>query len=657
MSPLPTNVEFSAKDSLLRARFRGPFVGLDTTSSITDMDFLALRLADNTDIEDNGTIKKRNGYTSLLGADWTGEIIHQGLEFKYGTNIALTVAGHAAGASSGKFGKVTAAFAGISDIKTGLANTRPSIFSMDNRLFYFNGTDDFLYDGTNTRQIGITAPTNAPTLNTTINGSLVPGAIYIYSYTYYNSVTGAESSPSPLFISPAVSADPLDGFRLNVTSGDATTADTIRLYRTVASGVVPSLDTTAAIGATTIDSTKGDAGLGKAMELDNSRHTLFGNFKYGWGSENRVFLTGNSTKPSRAIVSAIYSEGPHPESFPAKNFIDCESSRGAFDYNLGGGMAGDTVIIQKKNSVGRIEKIGADSTDPTLQADPVVFVYREISRAVTGVSHFSACTVFGEYIWLGRDNVYATDGTNVRAIGDKIRATILSYNFLTDDKFSAFNDITNKRIYISIKSSQAQTECDYVLVGKYNNYPDFAWSIYRPGINATTHPGILSGCFFEALDFDNTRRVLFGNNQFNGKLYYLNTGTNDDGFPIYFRIRFAPVSFGFDEEEKLFIQDIVQCLGNGLNYNLTARSFYNFGDVDQESQFLNLNTSISLWGSLIWGAGLWGSGTSPIIRNNNIHTKAFFKQLQLENFNADQPITIFNYQTMARSIHYRGASV
>ena len=63
---LPQNVSYDAKDNILRFRVTGGFIGLDTTSGLTDMDPRSFRVADNTNIDEQGTASKRNGISQLL---------------------------------------------------------------------------------------------------------------------------------------------------------------------------------------------------------------------------------------------------------------------------------------------------------------------------------------------------------------------------------------------------------------------------------------------------------------------------------------------------------------------------------------------------------------------------------------------------------------
>lgn len=644
--PTPQNIEFDSKSGIFRARFRGPFLGLDDTSALTDMDYLALPVAKNVDILENGTAKTRNGYTSLLTSAWGSRKIRGGIEFSYGGTNELCLFGE--DGSTGTFGKVSGAYSSVTNISTSLAKQRPSLLTNDKLLFFFNGTDDFVYDGTATRQIGITPPSSAPTKNTDVAGSMLVGGVYIITYTYYNSTTGAESSPAPLFTAPAIAAG--GGIKINVTAGSSTTADTIRVYTTLANQATLFLNTTALISATTVDLTQADAGIsaGKQMELDNTRPSVWGKFKYGIASGNRVYLTGLSTNKNRVHISAIYTEGPRFESFPADKFVDCRSGGGIIDENVGLGTAGSTPIVIKSTSVGKIVKIGVDQN---VSSDPSIFEYQEISRSVTAASHFAGCNLFGEYVWMGKDNIYATNGEEVRPLANKISNTIKQINFTNSDYFSAVNDILNKRILFSVQESSTSTEPDLVIVGHYHKYPEIYWTLYTKGTSPATHPGISAGCFIPVSRFS-TPSLLFGNLGGSGKLYKMNYGYNDDGYGIYFKFVTAPVSFGLDEEEKLFVSDVIKAKSVGNSNNISIKSIYNLGSSTTEVEERSLSTATVQWNNSTWGGGFWNSTDIATIFHNS-HRKAFYKQLELLETNIDTPVTIYSITMLARPTNIR----
>jgi hypothetical protein len=286
-----------------------------------------------------------------------------------------------------------------------------------------------------------------------------------------------------------------------------------------------------------------------------------------------------------------------------------------------------------------VEQIGAN--DVTQANDPVIFQYKELSQATTAVSHHGSVNVLVELIWIGKDNVYATDGTNVRALANRISHSIKTFDLTSDiDKISAFNDASNKRVIFLIKSNASQSEPNYALVGSYLAYPEFFWTIYTQ---------YTFGCIFPV---PSTNLVYAGNASLNGKVYSLGIGTNDNGSAIPFSATTPPISFGIDEEEKLYTMDLITTIGNGTNYSLTAKSLYNLQNVASETGLLNLNAAVSLWGSFLWGTGLWATDI-PGQSKHFSHRKAYYKQLYLEQLDADAPITIWGYTMMAAPQGFR----
>lgn len=658
---LPPNVTFSEDEELLRARFRGPFKGLDVTSGLSDMDYNSLRRARNVNLEDNGSISNRLGTVALLGTPWGSRRIHQGITFTNLSGNQLIIAGRESTSNTGALGLVASNFASVTTLNSGLNTRRPCLVSMKGRLFYYNGVNDFLYDGTGgsnpdeIRQIGITPPTTAPTLASTANGSLVVGGSYIVAYTYYNANTLEESSPSAISAPLTIAADPNDGITVTYTDGDANTATHVNFYRSVAGGPVLFFDKSVALGSSSTTLTQADAGLGRQLEFDHTRPGVYGLFPYAWQSENRVFLTGRDPLRNRIQISAITATGPHPEAFPAKNFVDAESEAGLEDYNLGGGSAGDTTIVLKTKSIGRVDKIGADTS--TQADDPVIFNYKEISKDITAVSMFAACNVYEEYVWLGQDNIYTTDGKTTRRIADKLREDFKLWNLKVHDDYSAINDPFNQRVYFSVRTDPTLTRPDLVIVGKYHNYPDFEWTYYTPADdNTNAESGIQAGCFFDTPLLANGQNTIFGAYDYSGKIYQMNSGYLDAGtHNITAEVEFPPVSYGIDEEEKLYIVDTIRVLGGVTNQSITAYSIYDESGILVEPQIIQVQGSgVSTWNSSYWSGTTWTSNLRISTRiPHYCHFKAFSKQLNLK-WNALQQITILNYQTMARATAWKG---
>src|SRR6266850_728106 len=112
--------------------------------------------------------------------------------------------------------------------------SEPFDFVVSNNTCYMgNGTDMKKFDGTNFWKWGITSPSVTPTL-TFAAGTANIYASWNYLYTYYNSTTGHESSPSVISAGTGVQA--LKTVQIAVTASTDPQVDQIRIYRTTDGG-------------------------------------------------------------------------------------------------------------------------------------------------------------------------------------------------------------------------------------------------------------------------------------------------------------------------------------------------------------------------------------------------------------------------------------
>jgi hypothetical protein len=253
-----------------------------------------------------------------------------------------------------------------------------------------------------------------------------------------------------------------------------------------------------------------------------------------------------------------------PESFEVKAVADTIGKNGTNDGSVGGAACGDIPIILKSNSIGRLDSIGFP--DPSNPSDQQLYVYTEISDKVGAVSHWASTQVNQELLFLGRDNIYCTDGQQVRSVADQIQATIRALGFSSTQivKVSCENDVKYKRVYFQVFFNSAASAPAYTLVGDYRQYPNFRWTWYTPGTNSTTHPGIRAGCLFQVTNTtDGTKDIYAGNIDQNGQLYKLNDGTNDNSLGIYQKIVTRPYAMERPLNQKLYKKAGVHLSGNG----------------------------------------------------------------------------------------------
>lgn len=598
-----------------------------------------LSVALNTDLTDDALTKKRNGYIPINTTPWGTRKIRHGFEYRKSTGVFENLIYGEDSPTTGTSG-VFARMAGVAapvNILTGLADgLKPSIVQFRTLAFVFNGTDDFLYDGTTTRQIGITAPTNAATLNTLINGELTESSPYLFTYTYYNSVTGAESSPAPpsATITTGTAAANQDGVRINITAGDATTADTIRIYRTVAGGSVFYLDGTATIAATTYDSVVADSSLGIELEPDNSR--LPAKARYAVVLDNRVFVAGFANNPNRIQFSKIGQEGAKPESFQAADFVDCNLNDG--DKIIGLGIANNAVLVLKERSVGKLTPIQFNSGG-TERSGSRKYLYEQLSGEVTGVSHHTLTSVDIFAVWLGRDDIYGTDGAQIYRFGRRILKTYRSLNFTQAYKWSVVNKITTQQLIFSVARAN-ESEPDFQLVGHYRNFPKVAWTYYGPHLfDIANYPGLKAGCLFQATE-NGSRVYYFGSSNAEGIIYKLDTGGNDNGKGIYWDVRLPWDNNNNPSKMKMFHSYFITLTTTEESVPIT----HSFEIEKQENSVVTelgfLNATFPKWATGInWAEFNWPSSATiplPFFPSR----KAHFGRYGVQNSGRDQPLSL-----------------
>lgn len=627
------------------------FRGIDNSSEVDSSDTEGtLSVALNTDLVEDSLVAKRKGYGAVNSSAWNSCKIRAGIEYATtgGTReILLYGQDSTPTGNSGRFGKLSAALDSVSDISTGLLdNVKPTLLQFRNLVFCFNGQNDFLYNGTSTRQIGITPPTVAPTFSVNSLGSLNASASYLFAYTYYNSVTGAESTPSdPSEIMSSGSTDETRGITINIAAGDATTADTIKVYRTVAGGDTFYLDGEVSITTTSYGSNVADSGLSTELELDNSRP--IGAAKYAVVVDNRIMLAGFPTNPNRVHYSKVGINGPMPESFQADDFADCNINDGDAICNLG--SVNNTTIIIKQKSVGRLVRVDA-LVGGLERSGSAKYIYEEISNQTTGLENSGTITLDNILIWVGKDDIYGTDGVQIFRFGRRIRKTLVTLNNSYAYKWSAINKTGNQQLIFSVTSA-GKTEPDFQLVGHYKYFKktgEIGFTFYAPGTNTTTHPGIRAASLFEVTE-SGSKAYYFGNSNGDGKVYRMDYGNNDASLGIYWDVRLPWFSAGNGVTKKTFHSYYMLAAGQaGASYSVT----HTFEKDRSETIVKTASSSLAFTGTTNWGEGDWGSfdwgGISYVPVRFFPGKKAYFGRYGFSNTNADQPVVVHGIQAVVQ---------
>jgi len=624
----------------------GESSGVDSTTPISQLTPGFLRDAKNANLGTSGGYEKRAGYVPVLETPWSTFEIRSAVEFKTSDGLISQRLFYGVSGADGRIGKESGntivdlptflpagpSFSGIS----AAAANRMAFVQLEDRLFMFNGDSTklpALYDGSAVRDLGLGAhPDTAATASTPTSGGSLSEGQYIYTYTWairQNATSRIlyQTNPAPLTtvaITAAGQKVTLEIPRSLAVLNNTGLSLIIRIFRTVVNGTVPFLEAEISNADDTLnpptttntyESSIADAELeDEQLEYDNDTLDDFAAEGYDKAqfpvvARNRLFVVSSQLNEVR--FSKISQHGPMPETFPALNFVSTNGEFGSTDKVLGLGQVNGIPIVLKQKSIGRLEEIGLPEV--TKAEDPVTFIYREMSTTVGAISHFAQTQVYNELIFLGKDNIYATDGQQIRPIGTRIQDTISRLGFSADKNIrcSAINDTKFRRIYFQVFQSPLSLRPDVVIVGDYQRYPDFRWTFYTPGERQQTHPGIQAASFFQFQNpLDGSFEVFFGNSGLDlsalsgpdqrGQYFKLNTGGNDDGFAIYFRIVSRPYSLGQPLVTKLYknVYLLAESTVGVSNFDLAAS--FNLDEAEEFVKSFKIAATGSNWDNHFW---------------------------------------------------------
>lgn len=696
----------------------GDAKGLDTTSPLNLMAPGYIRLGVNVNLGITGGYTKRSGYLNQFTYDnqLNGFSIRQGIEYRkkeqantdptveiilYATNNNITT-------PVAKLGKILSGvfneFVDEDGVALSISNNsllparvplsisqRPAFAQINNSLYFINGaTQPRVYEENSvyTRRTGIQSPEDMHSPNPALTdiqgsagaGNLIEESDYIYAFTYAFYLNGqlvAESSPSLLASITLQTGENTVTLKIREFKNYATLIAAglshldirIRIFRTVAGGSILFLEDEITAGPgvginneVTHVSVISDDGLQpEQISFDNTVLNYYEDYEYARFpviARNRVFVFHPTRNSGR--FSKIGFKGPLPESFPVLNEFSVEGKYGAADNLIGAGQIKGIPIILKERSIGRLEEVGI--SDLSSAEETVAFVYREISEAAGGVSHFAQTQVFDELVFLGRDNVYATDGQTVRPIATPIQSVIKASDFTADhaSKLSAINDTKNKRIYISIYSDNNQNEPNVLLVGDYQQYPNFRWTTYEAGPE-NNMPGIKAGCFFQTEATANGGlEIYFGSATKEGQYYRMNVGNDDykveenatqepDPQIIYMRLISRPYMLNQPLNKKLYKVVKIYAEGQPQQYDFEFGAIFDVSGVESGIQALTVPGTGTSWNNYNWAPSLptntqlvW-SGPAFNEFQYRPHRKAQLMQLVFTQDDQTAPVTLLGW--------------
>lgn len=662
--------------------------GLDTASPINLLTSGYVRDAINVNLGTTGGYTKRDGYVNqlLIGNAETGYSVRQGIEYKTSVGFAEILLHLTDTNTIAKIGKIQ--LGSFIPLQNALGAdllldpiVRPSFAQVGDSLFYLDGSGQetpFVYEGNlaYTRPMGIAAPVTPPELDileipNPIAGTDLNVGDYIYAYTYafyFNNQLIAESSPSELsntitttvgFQNPKLVLSPYPFYgALNLSHLTIQT----RIWRTVANGSILFLEKIVSANTTSyVSDISDDALLSEQMPVDNSKlddYLDYTKARFPVVARNRLLVFHPEQNKGR--FSKIGLNGPLPESFPVQNEFSVEGKYGAADAVVGAGQIKGVPIVLKERSIGRLEEIGLP--DLGNSDDNVTYFYREISEVTGAVSHHAQCQVLDELIFLGRDNIYATDGQNVRPIATQIQNLIRTSDFSGNKAYrvSAVNDTKNRRIYIQIFKTNTSQHPDRTLVGDYQQYPQFRWTTYEPGPDIISNaPGLKVGCFFQTeASATGGLEIYFGSSDLVGQYYKMNTGTSDYDAgiekPIYMKLVSRPYFFNQPMVTKLYKKAKIFAEARDNTYQFEFGAKFDLDLAESGTQPFEVLGVGTVWGAAAPINYVWSSGSSaspnllwtgPALQEFifNVHRKAQMMQLVFTQDDEDAPLTLLGW--------------
>jgi len=626
--------------------------GANTTAAISNLNPYEASDLNNVNLTLTGALEKRFGYRPVNGVAWGTRKIRLVTQFLQDDGVnQIVVFGTETGATSGDFAVLsgspylTGSF--FDEILSVGTLDRPSMVQFESQLFIFNGVDDKIYDGTNVVRIGIEAPTTACS-GTSPTGGYLSSGTYGVAYSYRNTTTYAESNLSPLVFIDATADDKLS--LTGITAGDATKADKIRLYRTVANGSqlfyekdIDISDTTAELG----DDPDGGDGVIVVNVIAENDNDLPPTSRIAHKIENRIFMRDEENKNNVRFSKISSQYGAMPESFPVENLIECDPDDA--DIVIGVSDSNGSPIIFKERSFGRAVQTGND-----------VYVYRKIGN-VECLGHHAIVSVGQNVVWLNRFNVHMTDGVNVTKIGDQIETTIKDLNFNRPDLISAINVMDKQQVRFAVCGDIVGTEGepDMVIVGDYKQAERYAWSFYRPV--GTAYPAIQAASFGSTVNSSNRVEYLFGNSKGNGHLYQMDYGFSDiedldNIYAIYFEVISKWYDFGNDSNKLWKYVNAKFNFPAGGQF-LFVGAQYDFTDVTSSIKNIEVGSDQPRWSDGVnyldkWGDNLWAV-TSVKDENCYLHKKAKQVRLIFRNAEVGAPCQLLGWSIYGGACEFR----
>lgn len=267
------------------------------------------------------------------------------------------------------------------------------------QLYITDGVTMLSDTGTATTTWGIDAPNSSPRVTVEVGTGNLSAGDYSYVYTFYDDLTGSESTPSPASTTLTTSAnDSVVVTHIQISSNDRVTARI--LYRTLVSGGSRFYVTKISGNViTSYTDVKDDDDLGDEVETDKDIPPLC---DIVINYDDRLFLTGNVNYPNRVY----YTRASLPDSVPPTFYFDVGS---AGTRIMNAVVWGGLLYFIRRNGIARIYGDAADS-----------YKSGELFSHVGTYARWSVAAGPDGVYFLGLDGVYKFDGRTSIRVSTKI---------------------------------------------------------------------------------------------------------------------------------------------------------------------------------------------------------------------------------------------
>jgi len=342
--------------------------------------------------------------------------------------------------------------------------------------------------------------------------------------------------------------------------------------------------------------------------------------------QNFVFLAGNSTYPYRLY----FSNDGNETTWTGTDYIDIGDLTAPI---TGLAVLFNTLYIFTRKGIYSLRGYDRDT-----------FILDDINSSVGCVAYKSIVKVDNNLVFWTDRGIYSFDGIQVHYISENIQLIIEGLNYTRTDKIVAELYKAKNQIWFSV-STGSNSNHNEVICMTYDTTGSENSIITKKEVAFAVYTNMEFNAFGLETSSTELDRLYAGN--YAGRITQQDSGNNDDGEGIDFRVKLPPIDMGAPEQFKRFRYMWIFNKQEG-NYNLSISYQTDFGLGGTTTNVsLSVAGSASLWGTMIWGTDMWG-GSSIIKSRVGFKAKGHILELIFTNSNADQPVVIKGLSIMAQ---------